>query len=358
MLLVQNGIECNGCVYSLDMIRLSFHLKHGGAYEDKYIKQFFNYLNSDTVSNLGEWYYTTSRGANKYKHMWTFKTKAYVVKMLYSLNSSQDFKYYGYIEFNPNKVPVSFIRGFMHGMLDFIKIYDGKAFKLCTFDIAIDLINVDRDDVVLAKDRRSYRYVDSRGSRTEYLGQHHERGFVKIYDKQKESGLNYPCTRIELTYDETLEMNYPDIYYRENQKEINFGLSNTQAVLLELLERLDEADMKRYWRRLNHSMQDKLRPYLWKSKYRFEFDMESIVKVYKYAVSFCDLSMPVDLEKERVYFMHNGYYISRKNQRSFLWDYEYWQTLTPEEQAKFDDFHEPETEEEVYLYENAFSDSK
>ena len=105
------------------------------------------------------------------------------------------------IEFNPNKVaghPVfEYIRSMM---LSFCHTVEYKR-----FDVAID-IPLDRRDVFLQKDQRRYSCVMySQADKTEYLGIRGNHGNVKLYNKQVESNLDYPLTRLEITmkYDQS-----------------------------------------------------------------------------------------------------------------------------------------------------------
>lgn len=99
----------------------------------------------------------------------------------------------GYIEFNPNKTD-----GQARELLDRIS---GEYVRVRAnrYDLAIDC-PIRRDSVRLIRDQRVYECVIG-DSMTEYLGQRSKPGRVKVYDKEKEAGLSFPLTRIELTCD-------------------------------------------------------------------------------------------------------------------------------------------------------------
>lgn len=101
----------------------------------------------------------------------------------------------GFVEFNPNKLAEEpeFWR-----VLRKLPGYVQKC-EVARYDLAAD-VEVPRGMVRLAKDRRMYR-LDVSKSTTEYLGRRDVAGFVKVYDKQAESGLADPMTRVELTCD-------------------------------------------------------------------------------------------------------------------------------------------------------------
>lgn len=117
------------------------------------------------------------------------------------------------IEFNPNKC----------GRLDVLDCIlsllreCSSEFWLKDWDIAIDY-PVLRENCFLMKDSRCYRLVmNSISDKTEYLGSRHKQGYTKLYNKQKESKLHYPLTRLELTMEglctvENIENSLPVVY--------------------------------------------------------------------------------------------------------------------------------------------------
>lgn len=117
----------------------------------------------------------------------------------------------GFLEFNPNKVAGS--DGFAILWLK-IRRYVLRA-ELVRYDLAVD-VPVKRDLVHLAKDNRMYDCKVS-AAVTEYLGVRNSGGYVKVYDKQAESSLDEPLTRIELTCSgdwslERLGKKWPRVY--------------------------------------------------------------------------------------------------------------------------------------------------
>ena len=101
------------------------------------------------------------------------------------------------IEFNPNKVADDEIFRKVYGLL----YYFCHAPDVVRFDLACDY-PVQRDSCYLIKDGRKYaEYRNSESDKTQYLGSHSNHGFVKLYNKQIESRLPIPLTRLELTLD-------------------------------------------------------------------------------------------------------------------------------------------------------------
>ena len=170
----------------------------------------------------------------------------------------------GFLEFNPNKV-VSYER-FQYFYANFFKFVTLVSVK--RWDIACD-VTVPRKQCRMEKDQRSYAYLNSHGV-TEYLGKRSSAWNCKLYDKQKEAGLESPLTRFEMTvggvapYAEVLD-HWPRVYisgYLDN--ELALGLNETQLVLCELL--MDSPDMDRYFKRLGRKTREKLTPYLYRKQ--------------------------------------------------------------------------------------------
>lgn len=101
------------------------------------------------------------------------------------------------IDFNPNKVATSDI---------FRKVYrdilsNSKMHTIKRIDIAVDYNN-ERANFFMLKDERKYSMIqNSLSNCTEYLGKRSNHGRVKLYNKQLESKLCNPTTRLEITMD-------------------------------------------------------------------------------------------------------------------------------------------------------------
>lgn len=128
---------------------------------------------------------------------------------------------WGYVclDFNPNKVSDTDAFRFLHGFL--LSVTRAESRKIKRFDLAVD-IPVPREKCYLIKDSRVY-YERRHGKEwTQYLGaQSSHVGRVKLYNKQVESKLNYPLTRLELTLDTAMpyeEVPFPQVYYLDNMQ--------------------------------------------------------------------------------------------------------------------------------------------
>lgn len=140
------------------------------------------------------------------------------------------------LEINPNKcMPCDFVSA----LFRLLKTYS-KFVEIGEYDIAVDL-PVSRDFLFLIKDKRKYQsIVNSSADKTEYLGCRHEHGFCKLYNKQKESKLNFPLTRFEMTCT-SLKLtsvldSFPVLYsYRLQMSFVDFKLSDTDMFILKTL---------------------------------------------------------------------------------------------------------------------------
>lgn len=137
----------------------------------------------------------------------------------------------GFVEFNPNKLARNDEFWRVLGKLPSYVMRSGVS----RFDLAAD-VEVERGLVRLEKDRRTYQLTQSK-SLTEYLGQRNAPGYVKVYDKAAESGLDTPLTRVELTCDggwsvDKIGEKWPTVYRIGKPYE---EVSSVMAALAELL---------------------------------------------------------------------------------------------------------------------------
>lgn len=182
----------NGVIYSLDMLRLRVGITNYRL--DKMLHQFID----DERHKIS---YVSPLETREFKWKY-FITCKYVndksIKMGFHMNGvSTDKKEQGFIEFNPNSFA---------DIHEFWKDYDTllsyfRFPEIARFDVAID-IPIIRDKIALVKDNRMYCcYRKSPQDFTETLGQRNTVGRVKLYNKQIESKLDYPLTRLEITGD-------------------------------------------------------------------------------------------------------------------------------------------------------------
>lgn len=142
------------------------------------------------------------------------------------------------LDFNPNKVASNAV---FKVVLDFL-LEHTRAVKrwISRFDLAID-IPVERQNCFLIKDRRLYIERRHGTEFTQYLGAKSSTvGRVKLYNKQAESGLDFPLTRLELTLDpakEFCEINMPTVFVLD-ESQPNFEqvrVTDTERFILNAL---------------------------------------------------------------------------------------------------------------------------
>lgn len=151
------------------------------------------------------------------------------------------------LKYNPNKCEGSFVLNYL---LDTI-YRDNEDVQVLSYDLAIDLYNVNINDVVLIKDKRGMRTFDNGGDdKTLYLGQRSSNGAIKVYNKAKEQKLleNVNWTRYEVTVkpenfdacviakelyriDEGL---FADLLYTNSFDEKSTGLEGVDSFLLKM----------------------------------------------------------------------------------------------------------------------------
>lgn len=141
----------------------------------------------------------------------------------------------GFVEFNPNKVAQPNCVDTFRRWCTRVGMYV-KDSELLRWDLAYD-VPIARDHLRLEKDRRHYK-LEQGTALTEYLGVRNSPGYVKVYDKAAELGLDDVClTRVELTCKgswglDDIELHWPTVYGVRTSFE---GLSNTNRLLVGLL---------------------------------------------------------------------------------------------------------------------------
>lgn len=275
---------------SCDMLRIKFNMN------ETMLNKFNKFITTHEIKNnnvLVKKYFNIS--PFKYRNLLAIsdlETKnSFSLGLIY--NDLNKITHDCFIEFNPNKCLNEFGTGLVQPFLEYIKRY-GSHFELVRYDLAID-IPIEREFVSLDKDMRKYTKLwvtdietnysqivsdmekkqihykidvksKSLSNSTEYLGQRNKSGFVKLYNKQIESGLDKPTTRLEITldsisYDKFIQV-LPNIsiYKNVNQSDLD-SLNDTEKVLLKLLQQNSNCDL--YLKQLGRKMQDKLKRILY-----------------------------------------------------------------------------------------------
>lgn len=254
------------------MVRLNLEF-----YKDE-IQTFVSWLNrEDTFGSDFDVQHWVSLKEFSYKYM--FNIKLFDCSFVFALgfNGNSEDRYKGFAEFNPNKC--------MHDKC-FKKVLD-KLFLITScstisrFDLAID-IPVSKCLAVLVKDNRNYQFIKGQQSESEYLGRRSKPGFVKLYDKKAESGLEYDLTRLEITADLS-GFNFPTVKVKPVQQSLQFGdLNSTERVLVQLLDQVDNKQM--YLSQLNYYRRKKIEEYL--GEETLQFDKNTCFKILEQAMQY------------------------------------------------------------------------
>lgn len=101
------------------------------------------------------------------------------------------------LDFNPNKVPVDISSRIIQLLRD-----GALSVSITRYDVAFDF-PIPRDHITLIpNDRQGYKlFRDVQKGVTEYQGERSNHNAMKLYDKTRESSLDVPVTRCEITID-------------------------------------------------------------------------------------------------------------------------------------------------------------
>lgn len=220
----------NNITYSIDRCRINFTVN------PKYINEINSILMSlRTDITIFPITHTQCRYRNLIQFQYPNDSTMVMGFSFNGFKPSED-KYKGYLDFNPNKV--SHNKQFWDDYKSIKSACYNSDFEIVRIDLACD-IPINREYVILQKDNRKYA-LDMRSNinKTEYLGQRSNIGFVKIYNKQLESKLNKPLTRVELTIEPTLssfQEHLPKIYDISNNSQLDYQiekLTDTQKYII------------------------------------------------------------------------------------------------------------------------------
>lgn len=243
-------------IYSLDMVRLNLDF---GTNTERMTHYMQHVGDNDLRYEIA---YYPSYKPYKYRHLWSVKIPdddtGFSIGL--DLGKNNEDKHKGYIEFNPNKC---------HNNKAFNEFWDVfKGFTvtrdLVRYDLAID-VPMRRGQVKLKKDgKHAYELYEKNDGITEYQGIRSHDGFVKVYDKTKESELDYDLTRIEITLDKNTDINkvFPKVLMYDDQVSMNFDseLTANEKVIVSMLRNIDEPMF--YYKQLSYRFRKKIEPYL------------------------------------------------------------------------------------------------
>jgi len=190
------------------------------------------------------------------------------------------------VRYNPNKI----ILGLgVYPELDnlFKKKIISDRFQIKEMDIAIDINNY-MDNIVVTKPKstRDFKLYEKNGSKTVYIGSR-GKGQIKVYDKAKELGINYPLTRVEFTLPlvdnkiKKSDIKELDIYQLSNVQ-VDFNNINKEITKNKTLNAMTYAVLNGYpIDNLTRTYKDKVKDII--DDYKIKIDNDKIVKTgYNY----------------------------------------------------------------------------
>ena len=182
-----------GEVYSLDKLVCVFHL-HSFSREQNGGQRLLNAIAARMLLHFDHW---QSWKIGTYRDQFSIKCPGGESFFLgVGLNGGGLPDNTARIEFNPNKVGDTWE---LQSVYNACWEISGGQITIKQYDLAIDLPER-RENVTLEKDGRLYEERRrSDADRTQYLGQRNAPGRCKLYNKQLETGLPEPLTRLELT---------------------------------------------------------------------------------------------------------------------------------------------------------------
>lgn len=253
-----NQITDGKIIYSIDNIRLSLR---GDEIE---VSDFLKFVSEFEMQfEPGDYKYFSSYKMFTYRHLFSMSMGDSSISLgIDFIDSKKHDSILGFLDFNPNKVSHDDrFNKFMHRLMDKF-----KEIKVTRWDLAIDL-PVPREYLRLEPDMRNYETHKSHTGYTEYLGVRNSMGRVKLYDKTKESNLDYSLTRLEITLNGDTaysDIPMPKVLGVVDQMDIkaNMDLNSTDLVLYRLLLGCD--NMVSEFKCLGRDKQKKLKPYLFR----------------------------------------------------------------------------------------------
>lgn len=136
---------------------------------------------------------------------------------------------------------------------------------LVRYDYAVDIPCSIQDVLVIGTRKEHGLYKGTR-----YYGQRHKHGYCKIYDKAKESGLDYALTRLEYTFQSGLPPSWDNIIVRASVKASDgpLKLSKTLKLYLDMLDEIRAlgGQIEPYIERMDFKSYKKIEPFLYTGK--------------------------------------------------------------------------------------------
>lgn len=268
----------NGIKYSCDNLRIQGLLSDDGWTQEEFERYFQNPANM----RISDTYICT--GIGKYKYMWSITCKNTTITVLHWFNgytNKEEDKRRVILDFNPNKLEYE----------DFTEIHNVIRclvdLEVVRCDLAID-VPVPRLFANLIKDNRNYEYLDyNKNGITEYLGSRNTTNFVKLYDKEKESGLDSPLTRLEYTCKPSIiefRKIQAKVLVEKGQFELELSeydnLLKSQIAMIKVLQGLPVHSRIKALKNFTYRVRKKISPYVLADTYELEIDTKCVQAVF------------------------------------------------------------------------------
>jgi hypothetical protein len=127
--------------------------------------------------------------------------------------------------------------------------------------LAIDF-PVARNELTLLKDGRDFTVYDTQQGFTQCLGKREHGGYVKLYDKTKESKLVETLTRLEITMDGATFSGLPTVVLAPRQLIGCQGLNDTQHAVVQMLNTFPVSEQQRYLKMMGRGFVKTIKPYV------------------------------------------------------------------------------------------------
>lgn len=149
-------------------------------------------------------------------------------------------------------------------VLDFIQGWCADGY-LVRWDYAVDVPVKIADVMVIGSRKEKGLYKGTR-----YYGQRHKHGYLKVYDKSKEQGLEEPLTRLEYTFEAGLPYSWDNIVIRApvTHSDASVFVSGQARLYLDMLIDIKAlgGEIEPYLERMHYNTYKKIEPFLYSGK--------------------------------------------------------------------------------------------
>ena len=295
MLSYYEPISSKDCIITIDKIRIQFSARNC-------------LMSTPSVDSLLPFLIFKDEDSRQFMYKYHYQASYDYGKMDVFLQNNSKENSKSMIQVNPNKC-------FSDEMcLQDIKTILSYSTSYCikSIDIAIDFPLLP-ELISIQKDQRALKtYSRSKTDKTEYLGKNRNKpGSVKKYDKEKESNLSSPLTRIEITADNPASSDFrknlsrylPKTYIRQSTVgyiDLNsVKLKDSERVLAMLL--MDHTDKIKYYHMLGKKMQKKIEPLILSDEVEYAYDINLISQVAYKMISI--LTFDYSILKDGVFYV-------------------------------------------------------